>query len=68
MAFKMLDLDKSGTISKFELKSVLGKHDDFKDKDDKYWDTMIKEVDTNGDGEIDYTEFCKMMADGTLNI
>jgi len=30
----MLDLDKSGTISKFELKSVLGKHSDFKDKDD----------------------------------
>lgn len=33
-AFKMLDLDKSGTISKSELKSVLGKHTDFKDKDE----------------------------------
>lgn len=29
---------------------------------------MIKEVDKNGDGEIDYTEFTTMMADGTLNI
>lgn len=48
----MLDLDKSGTISKSELKSVLGKHDDFKNKDDSYWEAMIKEVDKNGDGEV----------------
>lgn len=64
----MLDLDKSGTISKFELKTVLGKHTDFKDKDDQYWENMIKEVDKNGDGEIDYNEFSEMMATGTITL
>ena len=24
---------------------------------------MIKEADTNGDGQIDYQEFCKMMTE-----
>jgi calcium-dependent protein kinase len=51
-AFKMLDLDKSGKISKDELKSVLGKELNIKNKDDSYWDSMIKEVDKNGDGEV----------------
>jgi Ca2+-binding EF-hand superfamily protein len=26
-----------------------------------YWEQMIKEADLNGDGEIDYNEFIKMM-------
>lgn len=60
-AFKMLDLDKSGKISKDELKKILGTHEDFKDKDDKYWEMMIQDADKNGDGEIDYTEFVEMM-------
>lgn len=57
----MLDLDKNGKISKDELKTVLGHHDDFKDKDEKYWELMIKDADKNGDGEIDYAEFVEMM-------
>lgn len=48
----MLDLDKNGKISKDELKTVLGHHDDFKDKDEKYWELMIKDADKNGDGEV----------------
>lgn len=48
----MLDLDGSGKISKQELKEVLGEHDEYKSKDDSYWNNMIKEADTNGDGEV----------------
>ena len=29
---------------------------------DNYWDNMIKEVDKNGDKEIDYQEFIEMMS------
>jgi hypothetical protein len=34
----MFDLDKSGKISKDELKKVLGQHEDYKGKDDKFWE------------------------------
>ncbi|MCL4162107.1 UNVERIFIED_CONTAM: hypothetical protein GTU68_042331 [Idotea baltica] len=61
-AFKMFDLDGNGKISKNELKQVLGKDDGYKNYDDNYWDNMIKEVDINGDGEIDYSEFLEMMS------
>jgi calcium-dependent protein kinase len=59
-AFKMLDLDKSGKISKDELKSVLGKELNIKNKDDSYWDSMIKEVDKNGDGEVNLIKLKKI--------
>lgn len=51
-AFKMLDLDGSGKISKDELKNVLGTDDQYKDMTDDYWENMIKEADKNGDGEV----------------
>lgn len=63
----MLDLDGSGKISQSELKTVLGSHEDFKDKDDKYWDNMVKDADKNGDGEIDYNEFVEMMGKNIIN-
>ena len=61
MTFKMLDIDGNGKISKNELKTVLGGiynsfiyvgDDTYKNKDDYFWDEMIAEVDTNGDGEV----------------
>lgn len=58
-AFKMLDIDGNGKISKEELKTILGK--ELGKYDEIYWDNMIKEVDKNGDGEIDYNEFIDMM-------
>ena len=41
-----------------EIKTIL---DQGKKIDDKIWRNMIKEVDINGDGEISYSEFEKMM-------
>ncbi|EGR28784.1 protein kinase domain protein, partial [Ichthyophthirius multifiliis] len=60
-AFKMLDQDGNGKITKQELKAVLGRDQSFAKQNDNYWDDMIKEVDKNGDGEIDYNEFIDMM-------
>ncbi|KAL4472084.1 hypothetical protein ABPG72_001082 [Tetrahymena utriculariae] len=60
-AFKMLDLDDNGKISKSELKSVLCKDEKYQNIPESYWDQMIQEVDKNGDGEIDYSEFREMM-------
>lgn len=52
----MFDKDGNGTISGDEIKAVLGKSADMKVLDD-----MIKEVDTNGNGEISLVEFKEMM-------
>ena len=67
-AFRMFDLDCSGTISKQELKEVLGsifisnlEEEQYRNQDDQFWDNLIKEADKNGDGEIDYCEFVDMM-------
>ena len=59
-AFSEFDRDKSGKISAVELKEILGKGTDF---NEKVWSDMIKQVDTNGDGEIDSDEFMAMMYD-----
>mmetsp|Transcript_45608 Transcript_45608/g.52525 ORF Transcript_45608/g.52525 Transcript_45608/m.52525 type:complete len:475 (+) Transcript_45608:69-1493(+) len=58
-AFKMFDKDGSGKISPAELKEVLGRGKEY--MDDKIWEQMVKEVDLNGDGEIDFEEFLYMM-------
>lgn len=57
-AFKMFDKDNSGLISVDEIKQVLsfGKH-----LDDSVVQTIVKQVDENGDGEISFDEFSKMM-------
>lgn len=54
-AFKMFDKDNSGTISKEEIREALG------NLDEEVADKMISEVDDNGDGEISFEEFEKMM-------
>lgn len=57
-AFRMLDADNSGKITGNELKEYLSSDNSLR-KD--AWDVMIKEVDQNGDGEIDIEEFKLMM-------
>lgn len=57
-AFRMFDKDNSGTISPDEIREVLG-FDSNISKDSI--DQIIKEVDENGDGEIQFEEFVHMM-------
>jgi len=59
-AFDIFDEDVSGTVSTSELASVmrtLGQ-----DIDEKEVGIMISEVDSDGSGEIDFAEFCTLMA------
>jgi Ca2+-binding EF-hand superfamily protein len=57
-AFSMLDHDKNGYITKNELKEVF---DSKSSKDDELWDEVIREVDNNRDGTIDFEEFSDVM-------
>lgn len=54
-AFRMFDQDGSGLVSAEELSEILsagGKAD---------FDKMVREFDTNGDGQISFDEFTVMM-------
>lgn len=56
--FDLFDKDGGGSISAEEVAQILGHN---MSKDPKIWKEIIKEVDLNGDGQIDYTEFKIMM-------
>ena len=58
-AFKVFDRDGSGTISSEELRHVMTNLGE--KLTEKEVDEMLKEADVNGDGEIDFDEFLKMM-------
>ncbi|XP_078173050.1 calmodulin-like [Carex rostrata] len=59
-AFRVFDKDNDGFISSSELRSVLmNLGENITDED---VDEMIKEADVNGDGQVDYAEFVKMMS------
>jgi len=51
-AFKIFDLDGDNTISINEIKTLLSYGSNT--NDDKVIEEIIKEIDKNGDGEIDY--------------
>ena len=57
-AFDMFDKDGGGTISTDELKLTMGVGQDVSEE---VWLSILKEVDENGDGEVDYNEFKIMM-------
>jgi calcium-dependent protein kinase len=67
-AFRTLDKDDNGYLSVEEIKSVFG-------GDEKTWKKVLKDVDKNGDGEVDYNEFKQIMigfdfkelVDGNIN-
>jgi calcium-dependent protein kinase len=56
--FLLFDKDKSGSISKTELKQMLGGSENISED---VWLELIKEVDGNGDGEIGFNEFRDML-------
>jgi len=64
-AFKTFDQDGSGSIDKEELMKLLGGSTVVNDMQIKYTakevDAIMKEVDLNGDGKIDFEEFMAMM-------
>ena len=57
-AFKMFDKDNSGALSADEIKDVLC-FDSSVDPNEVQ--KIIEEVDENGNGEIEFDEFCHMM-------
>lgn len=54
----MIDKDKSGSLSPDEIKEFLCFDENINPKE---VEDMIAEADENGDGEIQFDEFCKMM-------
>ena len=59
MAFRLFDKDGGGTIDAAEIKATL--IGDNSEIDDEVWSGIIDEVDMDGNGEIDFYEFCHMM-------
>ena len=57
-AFALFDRNGDGDIEAKELKEVIG---DDNNNEDNIWDQMIKEVDLDGNGVIDFDEFKEMM-------
>ena len=55
--FKNFDRDGSGKITADEVKAMIDAHD----VEEKCWNQLIEEVDSNGDGGVDLKEFKNMM-------
>ena len=56
-AFQLFDNDGDGNIDVVELKKIFQQVK----ADEKVWNKMIKDVDDNNDGEINFIEFKNMM-------
>jgi len=54
-AFNNFDKNKNGKLDREELKEVL------QSEDNEYIEYLIKKIDTNNDGEIDFKEFSVLM-------
>ena len=59
-AFDVFDKDGSGSISASELRKILAGGSLF---EDNFWNDIIKKFDLNGDGEIDFKEFERIIKD-----
>lgn len=59
VAFRKFDLDRNGRISPAELKELFRNSEE--DVAANVWKELIVEADTNGDGEIDLSEFKALM-------
>jgi len=61
-AFKVFDIDGSGSISKAELHKILNGGGITDAETSRKLDDLIAECDVDGDGEISFDEFVKMMS------
>lgn len=59
-AFSLFDKDNSGTVTTKELGTVMWSMD--MEPSDEELEEMIREVDTDGSGELDFKEFLMLMA------
>lgn len=57
-AFKMFDIDSSGTITVEEIKAILN---DGEEREEGIWKSILQEADSNNDGHIDLKEFIGLM-------
>ena len=53
-AFALFDKDGGGSIDASEIAAVLGHNNN---DDESVWAEVVREVDSNGDGRIDFEEF-----------
>ncbi|CAK0843179.1 unnamed protein product [Prorocentrum cordatum] len=60
-AFRTFDQDDDGKISRKELREVLQARDTEHHLDEETINTILKDVDVDGDGFIDFNEFMKML-------
>ena len=54
-AFQLFDKDGGGSIDAAEIAAVLGH--DINVETDAVWAEVVREVDSNGDGRVDFEEF-----------
>ncbi|XP_034323714.2 uncharacterized protein [Magallana gigas] len=60
-AFKLFDKDNNGCITVTELRNILTETGQKIRPEEA--DELMKAIDTDGDGKIDYEEFCRMMSE-----
>lgn len=60
-AFAIFDQDDSGKISKQELERIMKNLGD-EPLSEEEWNTFMSEIDTDGDGQINYEEFIPVFA------
>merc|ERR1711976_794283 len=63
-AFRVIDNDNSGKISSDEIKRIL-RHLGEKKMSSEVAEMIIREMDMDGDGQVDYEEFVKMFTSKT---
>ena len=63
LAFALFDKDGGGTIDSAEVKATLTgfNQEEETEEDALIWAELVNEVDLDGNGEIDFYEFCHMM-------